>query len=118
MSPPIPSMEALFYSMIINESNFKSTISSGVVMVDCYADWCRPCNMMAPVVDKLTADFDGRATVGKMDVGTAPTVATEYGVSSIPTFLFFKDGKFVDRLVGMQKEEQLRQLLEKHIMSA
>jgi thioredoxin 1 len=70
------------------------------VVVDFYADWCGPCRMMTPVVEKLAEEFAGKVTIGKLDVDTNQEIAIRYGVMGIPTLGLFRDGKLVDRLVG------------------
>jgi len=70
------------------------------VVVDFYAEWCPPCRMMTPVVEKLAEEFAGQVKIGKLDTDASPDIAIRYGVSGIPTLGMFRDGKLVDRLVG------------------
>ena len=85
------------------------------VLVDCWADWCGPCHMLAPTIDALARDHAGRVLVAKLDVDANPAVAGRYDVRSIPTMLLFKDGRLVDRLVGVQPraaiEAKLREIV-------
>lgn len=83
------------------------------VMVDFWADWCGPCHIMAPVIEELAAEFEGRVRVGKLDVDANPEAAETYGIRSIPTILFFKDGKIVDQVVGIVSKMELATRLEK-----
>ncbi len=76
-------------------------------LVDFYADWCGPCRAMAPVVDELARDLDGRANVVKVNVDESPDLASEYAVQSIPTFLVMRGGDATQRLVGMQTKQAL-----------
>jgi len=87
----------------LNEDNFKSKVLEGAepVLVDFWASWCGPCHMVAPVIEELAADFEGRAKVGKVDVDQNANLARQYGIRSIPTLVFFKDGRVVDQAVGM-----------------
>lgn len=80
--------------------------TSGVVMVDFYADWCGPCKMIAPVIEELAAEYEGKATVMKVDVDQASDVAGQYSVMSIPTVIMFVNGKEADRKVGAMSKEQ------------
>jgi thioredoxin 1 len=87
------------------------TESRGPVLVDFWAQWCPPCRMIGPTVDRLADDLRGRAVVAKLDVDQARDVAQRFGVRSIPTLVIFKDGREVDRLVGVQPREVIEQRL-------
>jgi thioredoxin 1 len=91
------------------EANFKSEVleSSQPVLVDFWAEWCGPCKMIAPTIEQLAADFDGKAKVVKVNVDEQPNLAQQYGVRSIPTLLFFRDGKVAEQLVGAAPKEAL-----------
>ncbi|GAB7095492.1 thioredoxin [Halolamina litorea] len=84
----------------------------GVVLVDFYADWCGPCQMLEPVVETIAEETD--AAVAKVDVDANQQLAAEYGVRGVPTLILFADGEPVERLVGMQNESQLRSLIASH----
>lgn len=96
------------------DANFDAEVSksNGLVLVDFFAPWCGPCKMMAPTIDKLAADYAGKVKIGKLNVDDNPATATKYEIQSIPTIIFFKDGKMVDNLTGLQSEEALKQKLE------
>jgi thioredoxin 1 len=85
-----------------NDANFETEVENynGAVMVDFYADWCGPCKMMGPVVEELSEKYDGRVRVGKINVDESEETAAKYRVMSIPSILFFKNGKVVDTSVG------------------
>ncbi|MGI6557125.1 MAG: thioredoxin [Pseudoramibacter sp.] len=84
------------------ESNFEQEVlqSDVPVVVDFYADWCGPCKMMSPVIEKLADTYEGRIKIGKLNTDEAQSLAAKYGVMSIPNIVFFKNGEVVDRQVG------------------
>ena len=84
----------------LTADNFKETIREGVALVDFWAPWCGPCRMIAPVIEELAEDYDGKAKICKVNTDEQPSIAGEYGIRSIPTILFFKDGELVDQMVG------------------
>ena len=95
-----------------NSENFEEEVlkSEKPVLVDFYADWCGPCNAMAPVIEELATELDGKAKVGKINVDDNPDIAVEYNVMSIPTLIIFKNGKEEKRLVGLRDKEELLSL--------
>jgi thioredoxin 1 len=90
-----------------NDENFKSETASGVSLVDFWAEWCGPCRLIAPAIEELATTYAGRAKVGKVNVDEAPNLATDFGVSSIPTLIVIKDGAEVKRFVGVQSKDDL-----------
>lgn len=90
-------------------ANFETEVlkSDRPVLVDFYADWCGPCKMMAPIVEEIAKEVDGKAKVGKINVDENPDIAVEYNVMSIPTLIIFKNGKETKRFVGVTDKEEL-----------
>lgn len=97
------------------DANFQGDVlgAQGVVLVDFFATWCGPCKMLAPVVEELAAEYEGKAKIGKLDVDENPETAGKYGVQSIPTIIIFKDGQEVDKMMGFQSKEALKERLDK-----
>lgn len=91
----------------LNAANFDSTVKEGVALVDFWAPWCGPCRMIAPVIEELASDFDGKAKICKVNTDEEQDVAIKYGIRSIPTILFFKNGELVDQMIGASSKQNL-----------
>ena len=96
----------------LDDENFKQNISSGVTLVDFFAEWCGPCKMITPIVARLSQSFAGKAKIAKIDIDKSPIVTTDFEVTSIPTLILFKDGKEIKRIVGLRDEETLKSMIE------
>ena len=97
------------------DSNFDDETKNGVVLVDFWAEWCGPCRRLAPTVDALASDFDGRATVAKLNVDENPSVPGRYAIRGIPTLLLFKDGQLADTIVGLRPKEEIASALDQQV---
>jgi thioredoxin 1 len=104
----------------LTDANFSSEVleSEVPVMVDFYATWCGPCKQLAPIVEKLATEFDGRLKVGKLNIDDSPMTPGQYAVRAVPTIVFFKGGQAVDTLVGFKKEGELRSRIEQLLVPA
>jgi len=97
----------------ITDGNIKEIINAGKpVVIDFWAEWCGPCRMVGPVVEELAKEYDGKVVIGKMDVDENVDTPNEYGIRNIPTILFFKDGKLVDKQVGATQKAVLAAKVE------
>ncbi len=98
----------------LTDANFKQEVleSNEPVLVDFWAAWCGPCRVIAPAIEELASEFEGRAKIAKLDVDHNPQTAMQYGVRSIPTLLFFKDGRVADQLIGAVPKKVMADKLE------
>ncbi len=103
--------------LTLNMQSFEEEIArkgSGPILVDFWAEWCGPCRLMAPILDKVAARLKGRARIGKVDVDENQALAARFGIMSIPTMILFKDGQVVEQVVGTTSEESLAKLIDRH----
>ncbi len=100
--------------IVLTDDNFSAEVlnASQPVLVDFWATWCGPCRMIAPIVQQLSSEYEGRAKVGKLDVDAAQKTAAEFGIRSIPTLLIFKEGKVADQIIGAVPKGQITEKLE------
>jgi thioredoxin 1 len=101
---------------VLTSADFDSTIASGVTLVDFYADWCGPCQVLLPVIDEMAKTYEGRANICKVDVDMSGDIASKFGIMGIPTLLVFKEGQLVEKMVGLQSREALVDVVEKHLV--
>ena len=100
----------------ITDGNFDQTIQGEKpVLVDFWAEWCGPCRRLAPTVEELAGDYDGKVVVGKLNVDENPNTAFKFSIRGIPTLLLFKGGVVVEQVVGLQDKDELMMVIDKHV---
>lgn len=104
------------HAVTVTDADFENVVeqSAGLTVVDFWATWCAPCRMIAPVLEQLAEEYAGKARVAKLDVDTNVRTASRFQVRSIPTLLFFKDGKVVDQVIGAVPKQQLEMKFKEH----
>ncbi len=95
----------------LNDDNFQDSIKDGVILVDFYADWCGPCRMIAPIVEELAQELQGKAAIGKVDIEQAQEVTSEQGITHVPTLILYKNGSEFKRVSGVKDKETLLSLI-------
>lgn len=104
------------HAVTVTDADFENVVeqNAGLTVVDFWATWCAPCRMIAPVLEQLAEEYAGKAKVAKLDVDTNVRTASRFQVRSIPTLLFFKDGKVVDQVIGAVPKQQLEMKFKEH----
>ncbi|MBQ7713472.1 MAG: thioredoxin [Oscillospiraceae bacterium] len=99
-----------------DEKSFNEALAQpGLLVVDFWADWCGPCKMLAPAIEQLAADYDGKAVVGKVNVDDEPELAQKYAIMSIPTVMFFKDGEEIDKKIGVMPPQEFVKVIDENL---
>ena len=100
-----------------SDATFQTEVleSSNVTLIDLWAEWCGPCKMMNPVIDQLSAEYEGKAVIGKLNVDDNPGVPTKYNVRGIPTFLLFKDGELQEKIIGATTKQVLQSKIDSYL---
>jgi thioredoxin 1 len=95
----------------LNESDFDHKVAKGITLVDFYADWCGPCRMLTPVLEQVAKAVHGKVTIAKVDIDDNQRIATQFQVTSVPTMVLLKDGKEINRLIGLRDAEGLKKFI-------
>ena len=98
---------------VVKTNEFEAATAKGVVLVDFYADWCGPCKMIAPILEQLNDEYQGKLDIIKVDVDAEGGLAQKYGIMSIPTLMLFKDGNVVGQVLGFQAKPMLKNFIAK-----
>lgn len=96
----------------LHDNDFKSSTSSGVVLVDFYADWCGPCRAMAPTIDDLSNEYQGKVKIAKINIDKEKNTTASFNISSLPTIIVFKDGREIKRISGQSDKQTLNKLIQ------
>ncbi len=101
----------------INDSNFEELVvkESKLVVLDCGATWCGPCQHIAPIIDELAKEYEGKAVVAKCDVDQAPEIPSKFGIRNVPTVLFLKNGNLLDKMVGANSKNAYKEKIEQYL---
>lgn len=95
----------------LTDENFEQEIQKGVTLVDFHANWCGPCRMLAPVLEEVAKEVKGKGNIGKVDIDTAQKVASQFQITSVPTMILFKNGKEVNRLIGLRNADAIKEFI-------
>ena len=108
--------ESSMNPLILDDAHFDEIVQQyPLMLIDCWAAWCGPCRIIAPIVDELAHDYAGRVTVAKLNVDENPKTAMRFGIMSIPTLLIMKNGREVDRIIGAVPKPFIEERLRKHV---
>ncbi len=95
----------------LTDENFEKEIEKGITLVDFHANWCGPCRMLAPVLEDVAREIKGKGSIGKIDIDTEQRIASQYQITSVPTMILFKNGKEVNRLIGLRNADAIKEFI-------
>ena len=95
----------------LTDDSFTKEISNGITLVDFHAEWCGPCRMMAPVLEQVAKEIKGKAHIAKVDIDSEQKTAAQFQITSVPTLILFKDGKEVNRLIGLRNADAIKEFI-------
>jgi thioredoxin 1 len=101
--------------LALTKDNFETSTAKGVVLVDFWAEWCGPCKLIAPTIEELAKDYEGKAVIAKVDIDSNPELAQKFQIQAIPNLKILKDGKVVDEIVGLADKKEIEKKLKKHL---
>ena len=101
----------------VSDAEFESSVLQGdkPALIDFWAEWCQPCKMLAPTVEEIAGEYEGKVLVGKLNVDDNPATATKYGIRGIPTLLLFKGGQVVQQLVGVKSKAEIKKIIDENM---
>ncbi|AGK60273.1 thioredoxin [Archaeoglobus sulfaticallidus PM70-1] len=109
-------MEKINYPVNVTQSNFNEILKNRYVVLDFWADWCAPCKMIAPIIDDLAREYDGKVVFGKVNTTEEQAIANRFAITAIPTLIFFRNGKPVDKIVGAMPKGELIRWINKNMV--
>ena len=95
----------------LTDANFSTETEKGIALVDFHANWCGPCRMLAPVLEQVEKEIQGKAVIAKVDIDTEQKTAAQFQITSVPTMILFKDGKEIKRIVGLRNAEAIKEMI-------
>lgn len=110
--PPVADSK---YIITLTDTTMQQKISKGLILVDFWAAWCMPCKMIAPILNEIASEMNDKVTIGKLNVDENPKMAQKYGVRSIPTLIIFKNGREIERIIGVKNKSAIIQTLKKYL---
>ena len=104
--------------VVLTETNFAQEVTQSLtpVLVDFWAEWCGPCKMIAPILDEIASEYDGKLKIGKVNIDEQQSLAVQHGIRAVPTLLLFKDGEVADQIIGLKSKRDLKANLDRVVV--